>query len=1463
MNGHSFKIPGLIRAGFQYQDLVAIEVLIDFYRNRKRCQWVKLDAEESEFRSIEDVVVCTNDGRFELMQVKFTANPTSPDNSLSWDWLTKKRRKGTSLIQKWATTTLNHEARKTLASAILKTDRVPAPDFLRYLIGKKIIYSKLDKKHKRIVTQQIGSKEKAKLFFEKFEFDHSLPHLEDLERKLWARISSDTDRGGWSLFREQVQRWSTLKGEPKPDGKIKYAHLQQALSVERSKPLPQGFEVPKSYRVPDAEFDKKFRSKITSKDGVTVLWGSPGRGKSTYLSFCVSKINKTKAVCVRHHYFLSLDDRSEGRFSYYAISNSIKHQLEKVCPGVGKLGGELGESIQAVAQTLKRSNVRLIIVIDGLDHVWREHRDHEDMELLFNALLPIPENVSLVIGTQKIQTINLPTKLLVTNPMNKWIELPLMSPAAVYDWLQEQNSAGRLNLESRPDQNKNQLVRSLAKSFYEISKGLPLHLIYSFEAAAHSGKALNNADIRALPACPSGDIRDYYRLVWGRLTRLSQAILHLLSGIEFAPPPTAMEEFFGRDNSFQEAIGEILHLLNFQEIGIQPFHGSLYAFVLDCPNHDSIFATHLPTVIRWLEVKAPEYWRQSWLWITRAQAGDTKGLASGPNRAWAIDFLTAGYPIDNLINVLRHAENAAFKAFDLARLVNLRCIKTRALNGPEFQTDQWAYFVEVAVALSDDPYVRAHLESNLRQTHVSIIPVVVRGADSSFQKQIFTAALTELNERLRYRDTSEIVASDHQARLAESIIAVASTSPDVSIQRVVEFTKRGVGQDNLLSKFASISILCSNFENVFSVGEHFSGPKLDREVFTALCFEGVAPSTKAKLKALKNPSVQCLDQIKTGSLKRKQKLQSNVSSLFIGEDGPDARSAEDTREILYANFFWTLSESLSGRQARATSALSAVARSTWLGCGLAALEDLAAYVALAWRTKRRWPTLGEIYTRTTVPEFTSDSHNLWRRFVALRLALRDIAIDLCLISVAIDPNALIELEDIRLAANSNLWHDDLWIDAFCERRVQLHSSYAAQELIERVSNRLSGKVSDFHERATLFSQLAIFALDNRLPQTAKKELKNAYNCLLGYGHRKDPFAHEVLESLSILADHRNSVAIEKILDLAGAFEEITEYTDGDETDSARETYYEVVARYASRLAPGCYANLILKEEWRYADRLLTAIVQEPHADSRLGQALLETCIEESDLLELASLNPPPSGHKERALNELLRKTGRSISSIAQSKTKSRENDDRIYSDKGGAKQIAFVEPQGFPPGTIHKFVAAARDTNDYFYQLQAPVDWLNYWVSAGQSIDALNDLERLIVDDLGNVPLEKVCDLAFDVAISVQGRSKAFEWIIRAHIMNDGWNRWFSNTKESRARLKKLAQNYRRRWQEIIEKTSKSRFGSRRDPESKAIGLSNLVYFLVEAGEQKLAEQYALAMAQAFQEELDGQPIRRPVWVSR
>ena len=147
MTPHSYKRTGVIRAAFEYQDLVAIQTLIDFYEDKALYCWVQLDAEDGGFQSVEDVVAFRPDGKYELTQVKFTPDPTSA-NTVSWKWLTQRKEGTRSLLQKWAATTLKCKNAGTLGQACLKTDRRPETDFLRCLSGTRVDYTLLSSARK-------------------------------------------------------------------------------------------------------------------------------------------------------------------------------------------------------------------------------------------------------------------------------------------------------------------------------------------------------------------------------------------------------------------------------------------------------------------------------------------------------------------------------------------------------------------------------------------------------------------------------------------------------------------------------------------------------------------------------------------------------------------------------------------------------------------------------------------------------------------------------------------------------------------------------------------------------------------------------------------------------------------------------------------------------------------------------------------------------------------------------------------------------------------------------------------------------------------------------------------------------------------------------------------------------------------------------------------------------------------
>lgn len=97
---HDFKRSGFIRAGFQYQDLVAIASLIDFYRDRTRFEWITVESEDPAVAAIDDVVACRADGLFELTQVKFAIDPANEQSRLDWPWLLRKKKRGTSMTAK-------------------------------------------------------------------------------------------------------------------------------------------------------------------------------------------------------------------------------------------------------------------------------------------------------------------------------------------------------------------------------------------------------------------------------------------------------------------------------------------------------------------------------------------------------------------------------------------------------------------------------------------------------------------------------------------------------------------------------------------------------------------------------------------------------------------------------------------------------------------------------------------------------------------------------------------------------------------------------------------------------------------------------------------------------------------------------------------------------------------------------------------------------------------------------------------------------------------------------------------------------------------------------------------------------------------------------------------------------------------------------------------------------------------
>ena len=1141
-----------------------------------------------------------------------------------------------------------------------------------------------------------------------------------------------------------------------------------------------------------------------------------------------------------------------------AIARSLEHQLETAIPSLDVSNKGLGELLDEAAALLKNESRRLVVIVDGLDHVWREHRDHEDMEALFEAMLPLPDNVSLIVGTQKVASEHLPARLLNTLPSQLWTELPPMSQDAVNRWLSLQDESGRLNLRVLGGQARQEALRSVSDAFHGISGGLPLHLIYSFEALVRTGKEINAEDVKSLPACPTGDIRDYYNSLWQRVSEKARVVLHVLAGLEFGPPPFALQECFG-SNSF-EALAEINHLLDYRELEIRPFHGSLFAFVREMPDHKTAFNANAGRVQTWLKKEAPDYWRWAWLGITEAQLETPSTLMAEPSRKWAIDSLVSGYPVEQLTSILDHAERAAFDAFDLPRLLSLRSLKERSLSGTEYGTSEWHLFQQAALSVSKDPYVGALARTSLHQLPAEILLFIVRSSEETARADTIRDVVDELDRRDANHSDEGFPDRGFRRSLAGTFAAVVANDSSDRAQDFEDFARQYDNPVGLIEEYARESILASNFDNVFYMGIRWSSDALDREVLAALCLEGLNPAMKPKLKALTHPAVRSFTLAKGGAAKTAQS-QTDLTALFNLADSSGPELSHEIRWGAYEAFFSALASGLSTSTAHVRSAVPINADDSWLVQAVLELERVAGTIAQQWIELHRWPTLGEFFDALNLQPPVSRRITDFRLETGIRLALRDVAVDLCTIAKGLDASAFIDSNDIESVSESPFWLDELWLEAFTERHLPLHTPDAVQSIFDRVEGLLDAEPTVFYERASTAVKLALFASRYELKVLGRKGLSRAISSLLGYGSHKDLFALEVLESLDLLASQGVPEARRVILNLAGEFEAITEYTDGDETDHVRESYYESIVRHFPERVASCYAHLIRNGEWRYAQALGIAFAETEEVQSEAGQALLETYIVPSEVRMLSEGLSSSRPCTKDALERVQSKIGRNTLTPGEGNgSKSDGSDSSVGIAQTNEAEEPLPDPQDFPPGMLKGLLDTAKSAALYGPSRGLVGEWLQYWTACGRGDEVLDDLDATTSDFGHDHYTDGALDEAFEISLEVQGRSKALNRAQLAHVRNGGWERWYDTSERVKARLRKVAENYPHQWREFIMGTStpKYNFGATRN--GIAVGKSRLVYFLSEVGEHDLALRYALKMAGVFKEELTDQPLRPSEW---
>lgn len=1445
----TIKPSTITRAGYEYQDLVGIEVLINFYRNPDDYLWVELEADIDA--SLDDVVAARADGSFEYRQVKFTV--AAEDYLLDWKWLTAKKQAGTSMLTKWAKSLRELAAQGPVHTAELRTNRVPSAELAACLSDTKLDIKLVPEPMKSVLEQHCGGQTEAEAFFKAFSFLHTQRNLQGYEALQRDKlVGSDLEPEGWLYFRQQVRNWTMLRTQPPPDGRIRFEHLRQVITRQRPQPIRQDFKVPQDYVVPSVAFDSGVEARFKSNEALTIIWGTPGRGKSTYLSYLADKLRKDDAAVIRHHYFLAMDDTTPDRLSFATIEASLVNQIFAQYPdavkGFTEREADLRPLLERAASELASRKQRLFVLVDGLDHVWRDSAKTDQLNQLFNHLLPLPANVSLVVGTQRVPDEQLPKKLLIAARQDDWIEIPPMDEPAVSDWIRAQDTAKRLVVSVRDPDHRSGMLDAIAASFFRISGGHPLHLIFAFESLIRTNRAISADDVDNLPPCPDGDIRKYYELLWLGLSAKAREILTALAGSQFHWPASGIRTCFG-------TYEEIEFLLENRHSGLIPFHGSIFAYVRERSGHLAAYAAMLPRIVRWLENDADEFWRWGWLWLTKAAAGDKNDLVTAPTRVWIVDSLATGWPDRQMLVILGAAERAAFDQKDLARTIAFRWMKVRLLNAREFQTNDYAGFEASALIGSENWQQLRNLTDDLPSLSEDELVTLALASPPSLESEIRPLMLAELIRRvnvwieLRHRPEQEFMT------LTRALIEALGPEGDDARKKLQKFLGKFKSPVTLYVDYARSLGRATNLELLISLNSSLTAKKwatvkriLSDEIVRTAGYLGVDLARRSDFEDAQG------SPLRAAWLRLRDR---NNPSPFALPSVPDKLGDDEIRigrdpglsALLHAVFFSALANALVA-DGDFSFVYPGLNRHDvgWLSTAIKHFEKTARSIA----TGEIEPSFAAIYNAAEevleVPFLGNSNEAEHVRYLAFKRALKDIARDLQLISQGAKPAAMsIEVGDLVKARKSIHWVDEFLLSQDVDDQRRLLSRDAASLLLEENVETLSTTITVFNERADAWSQLAKFSIGYELGRE-KYLTRRCAACIFGYGYRKDLAAIDVLDAVkeAHLAGGLDSLI--SLRRLVPIIEQITVFTDGDETDHVRSKQIEVVAQTHPERLPDLYAHYVSGDEWRYADECLQEIVETGDLTGDPARLLISTFLDNRTLGALKK-----AGEKSPETADLFDKQ---IVFVGEAPVDRHERSSSTHDTDPvptPAKKAASFDASNFTG------LADAVGESTFNYRLREGYlrEWLTHWTEKGRGKEALNSIEAYFSSARPTYNVEDILDAAFEASLAVEGKKAAYKWLVRAHIQRNGWQSYWASEEEVMRRLKWAAAHYPDRWWGFIFDTSK---GDRYGRSTFAIGQRYLVSYLALAGKADLASQVAKSFVEVFVSELEDQPIPEAPW---
>jgi hypothetical protein len=1257
--------------------------------------------------------------------------------------------------------------------------------------------------------------------------------------------------------------------------------------------MPQEFEVPPDYVIPSQDFHDAFMEKI--RDGnrrCLVLTAPPGTGKSTYLSHVVSECHTLGIPVVRHHYFLSLSDRTVDRSLHLRVAESLMTDLREFYPeSLGTLVStnpnpdHLGQWLNHCGKHFSSMNRSLVVIIDGLDHVLRDKRSLDEVRDLLYHLLPVPPGVTIVLGTQPLEEPSVPKRLLDHAPRDSWEILPCLDRSGVRSWVEknsemlglaettevtestdpnDRSPSQRELLKSQMKQERTEFeIDDLARAFWTVSNGHPLHLRYCLNYLRENGLPATTTTVMELPACSHGDIEQYYRgLLSSLIHERGRQILHLMAACRFDWPekgiPETMDPGGSQRADFVEALKSIKHLTKETDLGLSAFHSSLLHYIENLDDHGHYRELCIRKTLEWLRSpSAPSHLTWSQEWMLLADLGDTGPLIGGPDRSWAIDSLIMRYHPNETLRILSKSCRAALEKGLLSNYLKTALLRDYVAEIHEVnETALVTVFEAQLILLREDGYLIPRLKRAMPYLSSTELVILARDGAERGDEQLVEDVFDHLNDRTD-RPVLSLTSRDFRGPL----IRLAAVMKSVDPERVTKYIAKQEEHDVLrvLAEAYSEELRRAKRIDVFSnllqatSGKDW-GKVIVREAALLAMEERIALPLTQGDKRTSDPFWAVWTQLNdTGSDEVHldfPPLTSRERKRYQGLVAYDSRRKATVAEFREA-FFCFLAHHLTGHPNQNGIWLGTIGDHSYEGRFLHKLNEVSRDLATTLRSGVP-AGLGFVFER--VKDFEKlepgPDPESWDLFLSVKRAAVQIGLDVTLIGQSLGLRQEISTYEVELAFNSGFCDWDAWAEVYLPLRRRWLSKEAVLWLLSHIGASVQEWIGQFPDRALTFAQMAVLASNHGLLDHAANYVRLTAENLLGYGAHKDILLFEALDAARDCHAAGIEDSVKWIARLAPAIANVKRFTDGDITDYLSERLAEVLAGMDSRLLLRYYEWLLSGEEYYSADKAFGAYLSQADLSSPFDQAAALTAVDTDSVTILAKR--AAEGDQDAA--EIISSIESYVGNLPVRPEEQRSAGAHTLTRAGGEDH--GPEPSGYPPDQFTDYLTAC------WQQLQVPrrhlrvESWARYWSEHQLPLEAFKALGMA----LKHRNEFHVSDDLFEIALRHLGADPAFDWLVQAHGRDHGWRRYWREREYSGRRWRIVKERYPERWLEFLQMSVALEDELARAPYGKE-KIQRLIQYSISVNQPEMAKVLGEAVTEFTCELVSPLALPRPGWV--